>query len=145
MNSNHSRSPFSRKKGKPAVGDTWDKSGKPYGQIREGHAFQMPTMHSGHSRLIISVSVKFQSTPRAFPTNPDMVGRAIQTCLSLIFTKGVPLKVDASIFCYGFELIDYSIAHEVIHMSLVMRVLNGAPAICKDSNVARVSSVEDGL
>ncbi|GFU07537.1 uncharacterized protein TNCV_2225181 [Trichonephila clavipes] len=26
-----------------------------------------------------------------------------------------PLKVDVSIFCYGFELIDYSNAHEVIH------------------------------
>ncbi|GFX23036.1 hypothetical protein TNCV_360501 [Trichonephila clavipes] len=71
--------------GKPAVGDTWDKSGKPYGQIREGHAFQMPTMHSGHSRLIISVSVKFQSTPRAFPTNPDMVGKGHPDLLVLDF------------------------------------------------------------
>ncbi|GFY15089.1 uncharacterized protein TNCV_4493421 [Trichonephila clavipes] len=43
-----------------------------------------------------------------------------------------PLKVDVSIFCYGFELIDYSNAHEVIHTSPVLPMLNGAKAICED-------------
>ncbi|GFV56552.1 uncharacterized protein TNCV_213121, partial [Trichonephila clavipes] len=52
-----------------------------------------------------------------------------------------PLKVDFSIFCYGFELIDYSNAHDVIHTSPFLQVLNGASAICKDPNVASVSSV----
>ncbi|GFT88885.1 hypothetical protein TNCV_906931 [Trichonephila clavipes] len=51
----------------------------------EGHAFQMPTEQSGHSRLIISVSVKFQSTPRAFPTNPGMVGICYPDLLVLNF------------------------------------------------------------
>ncbi|GFU02962.1 uncharacterized protein TNCV_2209301 [Trichonephila clavipes] len=56
-----------------------------------------------------------------------------------------PQKVDVSIFCYGFELIDYSNAQEVLHTSPVLQMLNGATAICEDPNVARVSFVEDGL
>ncbi|GFV38582.1 uncharacterized protein TNCV_132211 [Trichonephila clavipes] len=36
-----------------------------------------------------------------------------------------PLKVDVSIFCYDYELIDYSNAHEVIPTSPVLQVLNG--------------------
>ncbi|GFW12072.1 uncharacterized protein TNCV_4531371 [Trichonephila clavipes] len=120
----------------------------------EGHAFQMPTDQSGHSRLIIYVSVKFQSTSRAFPTNPGMgLSRLACPCFSLksksldmnVNMGRDPLKVDVSIFCYGFELIDYSNAHEVIHTSPVLQVLNGATAIYEDSNVARVSFVEDGL
>ncbi|GFV34165.1 uncharacterized protein TNCV_5046991 [Trichonephila clavipes] len=84
--------------GKPAIGDTWSKFGKPYGQIRR-------TVNLGRDPMIVKVSI----------------------------------------FCCGFELIDYSNAHEVIHTSPVLQVLNGATPICKDLNVARVSSVEDGL
>ncbi|GFY31023.1 hypothetical protein TNCV_4359301 [Trichonephila clavipes] len=40
-----------------------------------------------------------------------------------------PLKVDVSIPCYGSEIIDYSNDHEVIHLSPVLQVLNGASAI----------------
>ncbi|GFT53120.1 uncharacterized protein TNCV_4232511 [Trichonephila clavipes] len=39
---------------------------------------------------------------------------------------------DVSIFCYGSELIDNSNAHEVIHTSPVLQVLDGASAICND-------------
>ncbi|GFU80597.1 hypothetical protein TNCV_534711 [Trichonephila clavipes] len=56
--------------------------------------------------------------------------------------SGTPEKVDVSIFCYGFVLIDYSNAHEVIHTSPVLQVLNGATAICEDPSDAIVSSVE---
>ncbi|GFX92047.1 uncharacterized protein TNCV_5005111 [Trichonephila clavipes] len=56
-----------------------------------------------------------------------------------------PPKVDVSILCYGFELIDYSNAHDVIHTSPVLQVLNAATAICEDPSVTIVSSVEDGL
>ncbi|GFS63863.1 uncharacterized protein TNIN_174571 [Trichonephila inaurata madagascariensis] len=112
----------------------------------------MHTEQSGYSRLMISVCIKFQSTPRAFPTYPGMVGRTAsfgQEIRNFIFrdvNMGMdPLKVDVSTFCYGFELIDYSNAHEVIHTSPVLQVLNFATAICEDPNVARVSSVEDGL
>ncbi|GFW40365.1 hypothetical protein TNCV_1019231 [Trichonephila clavipes] len=62
--------------GKPSVGDTWDKSGNLTARF-EGHAFQMPTQQPGHSRLIISVSVKFQSTPELSLLISGWSGKAI--------------------------------------------------------------------
>ncbi|GFY42226.1 hypothetical protein TNIN_476931 [Trichonephila inaurata madagascariensis] len=75
--------------GKSAISDTWNKSGKPYGQIRRS----LPTEQSGHSRLIISVPVKFQSTPGLFLLFPGWSGGAIQACLSLFSLKSETLDM----------------------------------------------------
>ncbi|PRD36469.1 UNVERIFIED_CONTAM: hypothetical protein NCL1_08610 [Trichonephila clavipes] len=78
--------------------------------------------------------------------SPASFGQEIRDFISRDINMGKdPLKVDVFIFCYGFEFMDYSNAHEVIHTSPVLQVLNGSTAICEDPNVDRVSYVEDGL